>query len=779
MNKLLLPVVFCAASFSAYAQQTSSLTAKDYVHAESFLNYNTEQLVDHGAVSPAWITGDLFWYRVLTSTGSEFILVNPAKGTRSAAFDQQQLAAALSAATGKKYEANLLPFHTLVFSPDLKSITFDADDKQWNYDLSNHTCTVNTHPVRIAATRRTNSTEVVSPDGKKAAYIQDYNLWIRDLATKEKTQLTTDGIKDFGYATDNAGWKHSDKAVIRWSPDSRKIATFKQDQRKVSDMYLVTTNVGKPTLKAWKYPLPGDPVIATIQRVVIDTEHPKVIVMQVDPDAHRATLSDDISSGENGLDDVDWNEDASVLAFVSTSRDHKQEKFRIADAATGTVRNVFEETAATQFESGQGSINWRYLQRSNEIIWYSERDDHGHLYLYDAVTGKVKNQITKGSWTVTKLLKVDEKKRVLYFLADGREPGNPYFSHLYKIGFDGKHLVSLTPENGNHQVTLSPSANYFVDSYSQHNVPPVSVLRNLDGKLVTSLEKTDISRLKASGWKAPTPIIVKAHDGQTDLYGVMFSPTNLDSTKKYPIINHIYPGPQGGSVGSWSFSASKGDDQALAELGFIVVEIEGSSNPLRSKSYHDMNYGNIADNTLPDQITGMQQLAKRYPYIDIELAGIWGHSGGGFATAAAMFRYPDFFKVGISESGNHDNRNYEDDWGERYIGLLTQQPDGTSNYEAQANENYAKNLKGKLMLAHGMLDDNVPPYNTLLVVEALEKANKDYDLVIFPNSPHGYGAYSPYMMRRRWDYFVRYLKGVEPPHEYELKTTVDPRNAVK
>ncbi len=615
-----------------------------------------------------------------------------------------------------------------------------------------------------------NNTEVVSPDGKRGAFIKDYNLWVRDIATSQQTQLTTDGIKDYGYSTDNAGWKGSDAAILLWSPDSKKIATFKQDQRNVSDMYLVTTNVGKPTLKSWKYPLPGDKEIITIQRLVINVDTPKIIFIQSAPDPHRATLSDDISSGGT-LDDVDWKEDGSELAFVSTSRDHKQEKLRIADASTGAVREVFEETVATQYESGQGSINWRYLPKSNEIIWYSERDNWGHLYLYDALTGKLKNQITKGDFVVTRLLRVDEKNRMLYFLADGREPGNPYFAQFYKIGFDGKHMTLLTPEDGNHQISLSPAGIYFVDSYSRPEVPAISVLRNIDGKLIANLEKTDISRLMATGWKPAIPVTVKAHDGQTDLFGLMFTPTHLDPNKKYPVIDYIYPGPQGGSVGSWSFAPSRNDNQSLSELGFIVVEIEGTSNPLRSKNFHDLAYGNMAENTLADQVTGIRQLAERYAYIDTNRIGIWGHSGGGFATAAAMFRYPDFFKVGISESGNHDNRNYEDDWGERYDGLVTQ-----SNYEAQANEVYAKNLKGKLMLAHGLMDNNVPPYNTMLVVEALIKANKNFDLVVFPNTPHSYGRYSLYMTRRRWDYFVRNLLGAEPPPEYELRIKPDPRN---
>jgi dipeptidyl aminopeptidase/acylaminoacyl peptidase len=360
--------------------------------------------------------------------------------------------------------------------------------------------------------------------------------------------------------------------------------------------------------------------------------------------------------------------------------------------------------------------------------------------------------------------KIDEKNRVIYFTADGLETENPYFNQLCKIGFDGKGFTVLTPGTGNHTATFSPSGNYIVDTYSKPDVAPVTVLRNLQGKQIMELEKTDISKLEATGWKPCIPFSVKAHDGKTDIYGLMWVPTHLGATKKYPIIDYIYPGPQGGSVGSWSFAAATRDNQSLAELGFIVVEIEGTSNPYRSKAFHDMAYGNMADNTLADQVTGLQQLAQRNPDMDINKVGIWGHSGGGFATAGAMFRYPDFFKVGISESGNHDNRNYEDNWGERYNGLAE-----NSDYNAQANQNLAKNLKGKLMLAHGLMDNNVPPQNTLLVVEALEKANKSYDLVIFPNSQHGYGQYSTYMMRRRWDYFVKNLLGAEPPYDYLIK----------
>lgn len=770
MRNFLITAVLCITVFSVFSQQPDSVTAKDYANAERFLRFTTQQYIDNGYVNPNWIAGDKFWYRNLTAKGSEFILVDPAKGTRTAAFNQQKLANALSAATDSAYQPFMLPFTTFNYSPDEKSVIVKIKGKQWKIDLKTHVITADT---ASSFKSQVKSNEVLSPDGSKAVFIKDYNLWVRDIATNNLKQLTTDGVQYFGYATDNAGWKHSDDPIVRWSPDSKKIATFKQDERKAGFMYLVSTNVGHPKLEAWKYPLPGDTNIITIQRVIINVDTPKIISIQAPPDPHRASLSDDVSSSGT-FDDVDWSNDDSQLAFVSTSRDHKQEKFRIADANTGAVQEIFDETVPTQYESGQGTINWKYLPATKEIIWYSERDNWGHLYLYDAATGKLKNQITKGDFVVTQMLKVDEKKRVIYFLADGKEPGNPYFMHFYKINFDGSNLKLLTSENGNHQITLSPSENYFIDEYSQPDVPGITVLRDMNGKLISTLEKTDITRLQATGWKPCVPFSVKAHDGKTDIYGLMFLPTHLDSTKKYPVIDYIYPGPQGGSVGSWSFEASRGDNQSLAELGFIVVEIEGTSNPLRSKSYHDMSYGNMAENTLPDQVAGIRQLASKYNFMDTTRIGIWGHSGGGFATACAMFKYPDFFKVGISESGNHDNRNYEDDWGERYIGLMN-----GNNYEVQANEIYAKNLKGKLLLAHGLMDDNVPPGNTMLVIEALEKANKDYDLVVFPNSHHGYGAYSLYMMRRRWDYFVKNLLGKEPPKEYDIKIKTDPRNVVQ
>jgi dipeptidyl aminopeptidase/acylaminoacyl peptidase len=327
-----------------------------------------------------------------------------------------------------------------------------------------------------------------------------------------------------------------------------------------------------------------------------------------------------------------------------------------------------------------------------------------------------------------------------------------------------------------HRIDLSPDNNFFVDNYSSTTVPNVAELRDMKGKLITALEKADISRLLATGWKAPVPFTVKSASNDFDLYGIMYVPSNLDPNAKYPVINYIYPGPQAGSIGSaWNFdSAPRRDHQALAELGFVVVTLEGSCNPYRSKAFHDICYGDMSVNTLPDQISGLHQLQQRYPYLDLDRVGVWGHSGGGFATAAAMFRYPDFYKVGISESGNHDNRNYEDDWGERYNGMMIN-ADGVDSYAAQANQLYAQNLKGKLFLVHGGLDDNVPPYNTYLVADALIKANKSFDMLVLPNARHGYGNDSNYMMRRRWDYFVEHLLGGAPPRDYVVVVEKDGR----
>ncbi len=533
-------------------------------------------------------------------------------------------------------------------------------------------------------------------------------------------------------------------------------------------MYLLNTQVGHQELSAWKGPLPGDEHIFMIERVVIHLNGPRVVRLKMPPDNHRSTTSDHVAGGGGWLD-LEWSADGSELAFVSSSRDHKEAKLSIANPNNGRVRAVLEEKEETFFEGGIGSRSWRVLNESNEVIWFSQKDNWGHLYLHDLKTGKLKNQITKGDWIVLDLLRIDKENRMLYFTGSNREHDDPYFQYLYSIGMDGQNLKCLTTDNANHSVTLSETGKYFTDTYSTPVTPPVSVLRDLDGNKIMDLEKADISKLEASGWKPPIPVKAKARDGETDIYGLMYTPTNLDESKSYPIVNYLYPGPQSGSVGSRSFRASRGDKQAMAELGFVVVEVDAMGTPGRSKSFHDIYYGNMGDNGLPDQIAALKELAGKNSWMDIDRVGIWGHSGGGFASTDGILRYPDFYKVAVSGAGNHDNRNYEDDWGEKWQGLLVKNPDGTTNYDNQANQLLAGNLKGKLLLAHGTMDSNVPPSNTMLVVNALIAANKDFDLLLLPNRGHGFSS-EPYMMRRRWDYFVKHLKGVEPPKEYTFKT---------
>jgi dipeptidyl-peptidase 4 len=767
--RLLIAVLLLSAGPLA-AQQPARLTADDYGRAERFLGANTAPLVSGNAGPPTWLPDGRFWYRTTTTNGAEIILVDAASRTRTTAFDHPRLATALNAATAGRMEAARLAFSSFELSKDLTEITFEIEDRSFKCSLQEYTCAPADAARPSAGPFAAPPNSVTSPDGKYAAYIRDFNLWVKDLTSNEDRALTTDGVEDFGYATSNAGWTKSDNPVLLWSPDSRRIATFQHDGRGVSEMYLVSTNVGAPKLQAWKYPLPEDSVIFRIHRVVIEVEPARVVRFQMPPDQHRSTISDHIADGTTFLD-VQWYPDASHVAFISSSRDHKEAVLRVANASTGEVRTVMEERSPTQFQSGfsaVGNSNWRVLPASNEVLWWSQRDDWGHLYLYDLRTGELKRQITTGSWNVADLIHVDERDRRLYFTGVGREQGrDPYFQHFYRIGMDGRGLALLTPEDANHVIRISPDARHVVDTYATPTTPPVSVLRRLDGRVEVELERADISRLLATGWKPPTPIVVKARDGQTDLYGLMFTPTQLDSTRKYPIVNYIYPGPWGSSVGSRNFSPARSDHQALAELGFVVVAIDGMGTELRSKSFGDFYYGDMGDNTIPDQIAGMRELARRHSWIDIDRAGIWGHSGGGFATASAMFRHPEFFKVGVSQAGNHDNRNYEDDWGERFQGLLRDDGDGDT-YTSQANHLVAENLRGKLLLAHGLMDDNVPPYNTYLVVDALVKANKDFDLVVLPQQRHGFGSDNNYMMRRRWDYFVRHLMGAEPPPEYEI-----------
>jgi len=699
-------------------------TDADYRRAEKFLLWNAAAQVLNATGSANWLPDNKFWYSRTTAAGHDFVLVDPAHRTREVC------------------------------------------------DLARAEC---------SKAERIGPNASLSPDKRRMAFIRDDNLWVRDLGSAEEFQLTADGSKDFGYATDNPGWEHTGRPVLRWSPDSKRIATYQDDQRKVGEMYLVATSTGHPKLDTWKYAMPGDQVIPMIHRVIIDVDNRRVVRLRMPADPYRASHCYDLECGDGELTDTQWSPDSQRLAFISTSRDHQTTTLRIADARTGAVRDILEEKVKTFYYSAtswrESAVNWRYLWQTEEVIWFSQRDNWGHLYLFDATNAKIKQQITRGNWNVIDLIHVDERNRRLYLAGVGHEAGrNPYFAHFYSVGMDGRNLRLLTPEDAHHVISMAPAGGYFVDRYSRPDAPPVAVLRNSDGRLLRLLERAAIPALEAAGWRPPVQITVKARDGRTDLYGLMFKPTNFDSQRKYPVIDCIYPGPQVGSASNYAFFgaaiAEVCDARSLAELGFIVVAIDGMGTPMRSKAFQDTYYGNMADNTLPDQIAALQQLAARNPWIDLDRVGITGASGGGYATADAMFRYPDFFKVGVSECGNHDNGSYEGDWGEEFQGLLQRTPDGLSNYDSQANQAVARNLRGHLLLIQGALDDNTPPYLTLLVVDALIKANRDFDLIMVPDGLHGpsvEGSAAPYLKRRRWDYFVRHLLGVEPPAGVDLR----------
>ncbi|MBN2205775.1 MAG: DPP IV N-terminal domain-containing protein, partial [Candidatus Aminicenantes bacterium] len=484
------------------AENPKALTAADYARAEKFLSYNVAPLVFRASVRPNWLPDERFWYRnALPDKGSEFILVDPKRGRRAPVFDHAAVAAALSAAAEKTFDAAHLPFTAFDFSPDGKAILFTFQGKRWTCGLKGEACKpveaggaapAAAEPSASGRPGMAMSFATISPDGRFTAFLRDHNLWIREAATKTETQLTTDGVEDYGYATDNAGWTRSNRPVVSWSPDSKKIATFRQDQREVGEMYLVETKAGHPTLQAWKYPMPGDKVVSMLERVVIHLDGPRLVRLQMPPDQHRSTFIDDIKGWTGGMEDVQWSPDGKRLVFVSTSRDHKRAVLREANPETGDVRDVLEETAATYFESGNDRANWRFLAASNEILWFSERDDWGHLYLYDLATGRLKSRITSGEWTVLQVVRIDERSRTVFFLAGGREKGrDPYFRHFYSVGLDGRGLRLLTPEDADHEVSFSPSHRYFLDSYSRPDVPQVTVLRSAKGALVCRLEQAD------------------------------------------------------------------------------------------------------------------------------------------------------------------------------------------------------------------------------------------------------------------------------------------------
>ena len=749
---------------------TEATAQVDYSRADRLLSWNTSRLVSGDSVRPQWYPdGNRFWYRNKTATGAEYVVVDPVRGSRSLLFDNARLAAAMTVARDTAYDPSRLPFASFKFGNDSQNereIEFTASRKKFVCDIAGYRCVVSdTLPSEVPF--------VLSPDKKWEAFIAKHNVWVRPRNGKDSTQLTTDGVEYWGYGLTMP--RPSDlvrpvprRPTIRWSPDSKKLAVWRQDERRVEQMHYISMTSQRPKLYSQPYALPGDSVVPVPTLHLID------VITKTNVEVRQSPVPTQLNTTGSARDSV-WNEASDKVYLAALSRGSKRAWLTAVDAATGSQTIVASDSMATYAEWSPPTDpqTWYTSRDGQDIFWWSERDGWAHFYRYGA-DGKVKNRLTEGPWFASAIQYVDEVAKQVYFTARGREAGQFwYYAKLYRVNYDGTGLVLLTPEDAHHDVEFSPSGKYIVDSYSRIETAPVTVLRSpLDGHVIRTLETADISRLKEIGWQPGRVFTAKARDGVTDLYGVIYLPPGLDSTKKYPVINNIYPGPQVGSVGGWSFK-SGGEAFALAQLGFVVLQIDHLGTPMRSKAFHDNYYGNFTDNGLPDHVAVIKQLGARYRFLDVDRVGIFGHSGGGFASADAMFRYPDFFKVAVSSSGNHDNRSYNIYWSEKYQGLMTRDTlRKTDNYESSANGTYAKNLKGKLFLMTGDMDDNVHPAMTVQVADALIKANKSFDFLVLPNRAHSLNE--PYVIRRRWDYFVEHLAGKRPPENFEIVRPTEP-----
>ncbi len=783
--------------------EPSSSMWEAYTRAERFLHWNVARSIYRAEVKPNWIgkTG-AFWYRVRTPSGSEFVRVDPQSKTRRPAFDHVRLAAALSTAAGKACEPGGLPFETIAFVDEAEIVEFDAWEAHWRYNPAEGILQKTESKPAIKPG------ELVSPDGCWAAFVRENNLYVRAIPEGEEIALTGDGEPDNGYAlspgssTGAVTQRLSGQPaapVALWSPDSTKLLTHRLDQRMVKDLALIqhvpTDGSRRPVAHTYKYAMPGDERLAETHLLAIDVRSRQPVWA-----ASRPLLVPFISPLE--LQFAWWGAGSRMVYYLDYARGNQSVRFYQLDTQTGETRCLLEESSQTYLEPTLtlgAKPDIRVLEDSQELLWFSERDGWAHLYLYDLSTGQLKRQVTQGTFVVREIKYVDETGRWVYFLASGsvanrdpakdagcsrdpakdagcsRDPAkdagcsrDPYRRQLYRASLEGGELELLTPEGGDHEVTFSPEGACFVDAYGRADLAPVSLLRSAAGELLVKLEDADLSRLFELGWQVPERFSVKAQDGVTDLYGLLYKPTHFDPAKRYPVIDAVYPGPQHGRVPNAILPGNMGafywDPQALAELGFIVVAIDSFGTPYRSKAFHDTAYGKLGEvGGLVEHIPALRQLAARRPYLDLERVGIYGHSGGGYASTRAMLTYPDFYKVAVSSAGNHDNRGYVAGWGEKYHGLVE-----GDNYANQDNPSLAANLKGHLLLVHGDMDDNVHPALTLQVVDALIKANKDFDLLILPNRNHLFSK-DVYFYRKLWDYFVKHLLGVEPPKGYQIQ----------
>lgn len=731
-----LTVIFCLSGLNLQAQ----VTVEDYERADRFRT-KLGDLVYHGAVQPHWLDKtNMFWYRNQIPGGKEFLLVDADKKSRKPVFDHKRLADALSKVTEKAFTKITLPFDTLELDLKTNTITFVAEGFEWTCHLKTHQLKkgkASDPPLtpRMARRRQRRSRETRSPDGKWLAFVRDFNLFMRSLETSQEFQLTTDGNEDVYYADD-----------VEWAPDSQKFATYYVTRGRETTVYLIESapeDQMRPKMTSRPYALPGD---------VLTTRRPCVVFIQNRP---VIKVKDELFRDAFRISDIHWTTDSQRFKFRYHQRGEQLTRMiEVNVKKNGEARTLFEEKATTFID--RYNLYVHYVDTSDEIIWSSERDGWRHLYLFDGKNGKLKNQITAGPWVVRGIEYVDEKKRQVYFRAGGKEANqDPYNIHYYRINFDGSGLVKLTEGDGSHVLSFSSKRDYYVDVYSRVDFPPVSVLKKTsDQQTVMELETADISDLLKTGWRMPEPFVAKGRDGQTDIYGVIYRPSHFDPAKSYPVIEYIYAGPHGSFVPK-TFRANR-SDQALAELGFILVQMDGMGTTHRSRSFHDVAWQNVGGAGFPDRIAWMKAAAERYPYMDITRVGIYGTSAGGQSSTGALLFHPDFYKVAVSSCGCHDNRMDKAVWNEQWMGY----PVGP-HYKSQSNVTNAPNLKGKLLLIVGEMDTNVPPQSTLQVVNALIKAKKDFDLIFMPGVGHSSGG--DYGERRRRDYFVQHLLGIDPP----------------
>ncbi|MCP1381603.1 S9 family peptidase [Runella salmonicolor] len=709
--------------------------------------YNTPSTINWSA------SGRLAWYLIQTPRGKEFFSVDPVAKTRQPAFDQVKLAQKLAVMSDGAIDSFNLPFSAITYSQDDREIEFTASGYVWAYNLASNSLlkkqpVISRTPSYGGANRdeqadKSTDKPVVSPNGESTAFIKNHNLYIRSKKTNLETQLSFDGAEGEYYS-----------GLIQWSPDSKKLVTNKVRPGQKHLIYFVRSSPEdqlQPKLESRDYLKPGD--VVTVRR-------PQLFLID---DKKHLSIDDALFSQQYSISRAVWRKDSRTFTFEYNQRGHQVYRVLEVNATTGVVRALVDEQCKTFFTyspSSNSGKRFRYdVADGKEIIWMSERDGWNHLYLYDGQTGKVKNQITKGEWVVRDVVHVDETKRTLIFAAGGLNPKeDPYYVQYYRINFDGTGLTPLTTENANHTAFFSPDKQFFVDLYSRVDMPPVTVLRSAaNGAVMMELEKGDISEYVKVNWRAPEVFTAKARDGKTDIWGVIVRPTNFDPAKKYPVIEYIYAGPHSAHAPKSFIEAERPRLMfELAELGFIVVQLDGMGTSHRSKAFHDVCWQNLKDAGFPDRILWMKAAAAIYPAMDLSRVGIFGNSAGGQNSAGALLLHPDFYKVAVSSSGCHDNRMDKIWWNEQWMGY----PIGP-HYAESSNVTHAHKLQGKLLLILGEVDDNVDPASSLQLVNALIKANKDFDFLMIPNMGHSMGG--EYGERKRRDFFVRHLLGVEPP----------------